>query len=141
MNANAIRLILAAGIVWYALGGSLPSVGPVATYTGPLTALHTAARSMDPKDREGLSEALQALGKMVSDDRMGAIKTTADVQTFIETGLNFGYSTFQTKQYPTVAQYLQDEISKVVGGIEGPADAAVKSRVSAALDDASRAVR
>jgi hypothetical protein len=96
---------------------------------------------MDAHDRQGLSEALAAIGKMVRDDRMGSIKTAADIQKMIEVGLDFGYSTFQVKTYPEVAQAVQAEVSKAVGADDSPADSAAKSRAATAIEEIGRAVQ
>jgi len=140
-----LRPALAAAIVWYALGMPglpvTPGGGGAAPYAGTLSALHTASRSMESKDKEGLSEALSAVAAMIRDDRLDAIKTTSDIQRMIETGLDFGYSTFQVKKYPAVGQAVQDEISKAVGTQEGTADAAIKAKVAGVIEEAARAVR
>jgi hypothetical protein len=142
VNSGAlVRAAVAAAVLWYVFaGGTVPGV--VSTpYTGPLTALHSAAASMESKDKQGLSEALLAIAKMIADDRLGSIKTNADLQKMVEVGLDFGYSTFQVKRYPAVAQAVQAEISKAVGSDAGPVDVATKSRASAALEEAARAIR
>ena len=143
MNPQTIRLIAAGAIVWYALGmpGVSSPTAPVAPYTGSQTAVHSVSRSMDAKDREGLSAALTAIGAMLKDDRMDAVKTAEDVQKIIQVGLNFGYSTFQVKSYPQVAQAVQDEIAKVVGAESGSIDSGKKSKIGDAVAELGRAVR
>ena len=58
------------------------ALSPASPYTGSMTAVHEAANSMDKTDRQGLSEALTAAGKMLDDDKAKLIKKTSDIQSF-----------------------------------------------------------
>ena len=140
-QSDLIRYGLGIAVIFFALGDGPTPLTPSAPYTGSMTQLHTESRSMEAVDREGLSEALMAIGKMVSDDRMGAIKTSADVQEAIQTGLNFGYSTFQTKKYGQVASTVESELSKAVGTEVGTLTSADKARIGTLLSEMGRAVK
>jgi hypothetical protein len=149
MNSNTIRMIIGAGIVWYALtGGSLPGVSvpgvaPSGPYTGPLTALHDAAKSMDPKDRAALAEATTAAGDMLAADQLGLISTTEEMQRFCKAVLEFDYLGMgkPTTKYPAVAKAIQDELSKSIGTDVAPVTPAIRSTVAAALSEAGKALR
>jgi hypothetical protein len=142
---NAARIAGGALLIWVALGTpGIPTGGgllPSAPYTGSMSSLHSAAGSMDAKDRQGLSEALAAIGKMVSDDRLGAIKTSSDAQRGIQTMLNFSYSSFQTKKYPEVASAIESELSKAVGTEVGTLSSSDKARIGSLLEEMGRAVK
>jgi hypothetical protein len=139
-------MILAAGIVWYALtGGAIPTVGVVShgPYTGPLTALHTAAAAMDPKDRAALSEATTAAGDMLAADQLGLVSTTEELQRYIKAVTEFDYLGMgkPTTKYPAVAKAIQDELSKSIGTEVAPVTPAIRSAVAAALSEAGKALR
>ena len=149
MNSNTIRIIVGAGIVWYALtGGKLPGLpsGPAAPsgpYTGTMGALHTAAATMDPKDRAVLSESITASGEMLAADQLGLVSTTEELQRYIKAVTEFDYLGVgkPTQKYPAVAKAFQDELTKAIGSDVAPVTAAMRSTVAAALAEAGKAVR
>ena len=148
MNATTVRMILAAGIVWYALTGGkipggVPGVVPSGPYTGPLTELHTAAATMDPKDRAVLAEAMAAAGEMLAADQLGLVSTTEELQRYIKAVTEFDYLGVgkPTQKYPAVAKAFQDELTKVIGSDVAPVTPAMRSAVAAALAEAGKAVR
>ena len=146
MNGSTIRLIAAAAIVWYALSGGMPSVGPVAPsgpYTGSMTALHDAAKTMDPKDRAVLAEAIGAAGDMLAADQLGLVSTTEELQRYVKAVTEFDYLGVgkPTTKYPAVAKAFQAELTKVIGSDVAPVTPAVRSAVAAALAESSKATR
>ena len=149
MNSNTIRMIVCAGIVWYALtggklpGGGVPGVAPSGPYTGSMTALHTAAATMDPKDRAVLAEAMAAAGEMLAADSLGLVSTTEEAQRYIKAVTSFDYVGIgkPTTKYPAVAKAFQDELTKVIGSDVAPVTPAMRSAVAAALAEASKATR
>jgi hypothetical protein len=146
MNATTVRMILAAGIVWYALtGGAIPTVGVVShgPYTGPLTELHTAASLMASHDRAVLSEAMEAAGEMLAGDTLGLVSTTEELQRYIRAVTEFDYVGIgkPTQKYPAVAKAFQAELTKAIGTDVTQVTPAIRSAVAAALAESSRATR
>ena len=63
MNGDLIRYAVAAAVLWYVFAGpAAVTPGQAGPYTGSMSSLHAAAASMEAKDREVLSEALDAAG-------------------------------------------------------------------------------
>ena len=149
MNSNTIRMIIGAGIVWYALtggkipGGGVPGVVPSGPYTGPLTELHTAAATMDPKDRAVLAEAMAAAGEMLAGDSLGLVSTTEELQRYIKAVTEFDYVGIgkPTQKYPAVAKAFQAELVKAIGTEVTQVTPAIRSAVVAAMAEASKATR
>ena len=141
---NTLRAVLAAGIVYVALFGIPDGISPPvpgAGYSGPLTAAHTAAASMESQDRAGLSAALAASGKMLRSDPAGLLKTTEDVQEFVRGTTAYGYSSFSLKKYPDVADAVQAELEKAVGSEIKAIDSSDRARIADTLEELGRAVR
>jgi hypothetical protein len=145
VNNDLIRYGLAAAVLWYVFAG--PAAGPVVPssgpYTGTMTALHTAAASMDGKDRAVLSESLGAAGEMLAGDVQGLVSTTEELQRYIRAVTEFDYIGVgkPTAKYPAVASAVQSELTKVIGTDVAPVTPAMRSAVSAALTEAGKAVR
>lgn len=141
---NALRAVLAAGIVYVALYGVPSGINPAipsSAYSGPLTAAHNAAASMESQDRAGLSAALAASGKMLRADSAGLLKTTEDVQEFVRGTTAYGYSSFSLKKYPAVADAVQAELEKAVGSEIKAVDSSDRARIADTLEELGRAVR
>ena len=142
---NVARIAGGALLIWVALGTpGMPTGGglvPSAPYSGSMSALHSAAGSMDAKDRQGLSEVMAATAAMVKDDRTQMIKTTEDVQKMIRGAMSFGYSTFSSSKYPAVASAVQSELERVVGSTIEPLDSGKRAAVVAALEEMARAIK
>ena len=118
-------------------GGSKPSE----PYTGSMTAVHSAANSMDKTDRQGLSEALTAASKMLDDDKAKLIKTTEDIQNFTRGSMAYGYSSFALAKYPEVSKAVQVELEKAVGDEITAVTPEIKNRTVATLEELSKAMR
>jgi hypothetical protein len=146
MNPNLVRMAGAAILVYLAMSGKMPggvvvpSSGP---YTGPLTALHSAAGSMEPHDRLVLGEALEAAGEMLDADKLGIVATTEELQRYIKACTEFEYQGLgkPTKKYPEVAKAIQAELSKAIGSDVAPVTSSMRRDVSAALVEAGKAIR
>ena len=141
MNLDLIRYFAAAGIIWFALQGNAPSISPAAPYNGLMRDVHTATRSMDAHDRQGLSEALTSASKMLAEDRAGLIKTTEDLQEFVKGSLAYGYSSFSIGKYPAAALAVQSELERAVGASIQAVTPEIRSKVAETLSEAGRAVR
>jgi hypothetical protein len=145
VNNDLVRYGLAAAVLWYVFAGPAavptgPSSGP---YTGTMSALHTAAASMEPHDKAVLSEALSASGEMLAGDVQGLVSTTEELQRYIKAVTEFDYIGIgkPTAKYPAVASAVQSELTKVIGTDVAPVTPAMRSAVSAALTEAGKAVR
>jgi hypothetical protein len=136
----------AAILVYLAISGKMPggvvvpSSGP---YAGPLTALHSAAGSMDAHDRLVLGEALEAAGEMLDADKLGLVATTEELQRYIKAATEFEYQGLgkPTKKYPEVAKAIQAELLKAIGSDVAPVTSSMRRDVSAALVEAGKAIR
>ena len=118
-------------------GGSKPSE----PYNGSMTAVHSAANSMDKTDRQGLSEALTAAGKMLADDKAKLIKTTSDIQSFTRGSMAYGYSSFALSKYPDVSRAVQAELEKAVGDEDVPVTPEIKDKTVKTLEELGRAIQ
>ena len=118
-------------------GGSNPSE----PYNGSMTAVHSAANSMDKTDRQGLSEALTAAGKMLADDKAKLIKTTSDIQSFTRGSMAYGYSSFALSKYPDVSRAVQAELEKAVGDEDVPVTPEIKDKTVKTLEELGRAIQ
>jgi hypothetical protein len=145
MNSTVVRAAVAAGILWFVFfsGGSLPVVPSVTPYTGPLTAAHSAAQSMQGSDRAALSEALTAGGEMLRADSRGLVGTTEAAQRYVAGILEFSYNGLgkPTQKYPSVADAISAEAKRIVGDTVGPFDAAGRSRLADALTELGKAIK
>ena len=142
MNGDLIRYAVAAAVLWYVFAGpAAVTPGPAGPYTGTMSSLHTAAASMEAKDREVLSEALDAASKMISDDRAGLLTTTESLQKAARGAVAFGYSTFTATKYPAVASLIQADLEKAIGTDVVAVTPEVRSKVAGVLSEAARAIR
>lgn len=118
-------------------GGSKPSE----PYNGSMTAVHSAANSMDKTDRQGLSEALTSASKMLDDDKAKLIKTTEDIQNFTRGSMAYGYSSFALAKYPEVSKAVQVELEKSVGDEITAVTPEIKNRTVATLKELGQAIK
>lgn len=141
-----MRIAIAAGIVWYALG--MPGVGGKAplvpsNYSGRLSSLHVAAGGMDPADRATMAGALAAAGNALAADTRGLVGTTEAAQRFYVAVLEFGYAGMGSpkQKYPAVASALSAEFERVVGKDVAAMDAAKRAELAETFKEAAAAVR
>ena len=141
-----IRYLIAAAILFFVFSGmkfpGAPSA-PSGPYTGSMTALHEAAKSMDPKDREALSEAISASGEMLKSDSLGLVSTTEELQRYIRAVTEFDYIGIgkPSQKYPFVAKAFQDELVRAIGNDVVPVTPTLRSSVASALIEAGKAVK
>jgi hypothetical protein len=145
VNNDLVRYGLAAAVLWYVFAG--PAAGPVVPasgpYTGTMSALHTAAASMDGKDRKSLADAVSTAGEILKADTRGLLDTTEEAQRYVAAVLEFSYNGLgQPKQrYPAVADAISAEAKKIVGETSGTFDAAGRAKLSDALAEMGRALK
>jgi hypothetical protein len=142
------RYLIAGVLIYFVLSGmkfpGLPSPSvPSGPYTGSMTALHDAAKAMDPKDREALSEAIAASGEMLKADQQGLVSTTEELQRYVKAVVEFDYLGVgkPTAKYPAVAKAFQDELVKAIGNDVAPVTPTLRSSVASALTEAGKAVK
>lgn len=140
---DLIRIAIVIGGLGLLFGGDTGGGGskPSEPYTGSMTAVHSAANSMDKTDRQGLSEALTAAGKMLDDDRAKLIKTTSDIQSFTRGSMAYGYSSFALGKYPDVSRAVQAELEKAVGDEDVPVTPEIKDKTVKTLEELGRAIQ
>ena len=144
--SQPVRLAVAAGVIWYALG--MPGFqngggGGVVPYSGGATAVHTAARSMPAADRATLSAALIAAGDALAADSLGMVGTTETAQKFVKAVLEFSYAGMgkPAAKYPEVAAAIQKELEATFGTDIATIDAAKRSAISEKLRTVGAAVK
>ena len=96
---------------------------------------------MDKADRQGLSEALTAAGKMLGDDKAKLIKKTSDIQSFTRGTMAYGYSSFALNKYPDVSRAVQAELEKAVGDEDVPVTPEIKDKTVKTLEELGRAIQ
>jgi len=143
MNSTAIRFVLAAGLIYYALSGSDGGSTVPASYTGSMTALHTASRSMDSADRQNMADGFAAGAKMVSADSRGLISKTDIAQNFLLALLEFDYQGIQApgKKYPAVAAEVEKVFTQTLGDDIKAMTDSDRSRLADSLREMSKALR
>ena len=143
MNDGMIRLLMVAGLLWFVFQGT-PGVGPAVSsrYEGPMGSLHSAAASMEPKDRTILAEALTAAGQMLTADRLKLVSTTEELQRYVKAVTEFDYVSHNpARKYPAVAAAITQELDRVIGKEVAPVTEAMRQSVAAALTEAGKATR
>jgi len=139
---NLARYAGAFVLVYVALYGIPENIDVVEpSYNGPLMAVHEAAQSMDSNDRQGLSEALLAAGKMLRDDKANLVTNTEELQTFIKGAVAFGYTSFSVNKYPNVSQAVQQELKNTVGPVVTVLLPEVKQQTVDKLEELSKAIK
>jgi hypothetical protein len=133
---DILRIAVAGGLIWWAVNMDATGGGGGSS-SSPLPGVS----SMERVDREGLSEALAAIARIVEDDRLKAMKTTADTQTAVEVMLSYGYSAFQLKKYPEVATQVQDALADAVGPDVKPLDDSTRRDVVKTLRELSEGIK
>lgn len=122
-------------------GGGEPT--PSGPYTGSMASLHSTSRAMSAEDREVLSDAFTAGGRMVAADKKGLIDKTPEAQSLVIALLEFDYNgTFQVNsRYPGLSAAVETELTKCIGDEVKPMDASDRSRFAECLSEMGRAVR
>jgi hypothetical protein len=129
-------------------GGRPPKPEPVPCvvvepYTGPMTGVHQASRSMEDQDRIWLSDAFKAGGDMVNADGRGLIADTEKAQSFVVGILSFDYAgVFKpSAKYPALADSIEAELVKCIGDDIAPMSDADRSKFANCLTEIGKATR
>jgi len=115
----------------------------VEPYTGPMTGVHSASRSMEDQDRIWLSDAFKAGGDMVNADGRGLIADTEKAQSFVVGILSFDYAgVFKpSAKYPALADSIEGELVKCIGDDIAPMSNADRSKFANCLTELAKAIR
>jgi len=115
----------------------------VEPYTGPMTGVHSASRSMEDQDRIWLSDAFKAGGDMVNADGRGLIADTEKAQSFVVGILSFDYAgVFKpSAKYPALADSIEAELVKCIGSDIAPMSNADRSKFANCLTEIGKATR
>ena len=115
----------------------------VEPYTGPMTGVHSASRSMEDQDRIWLSDAFKAGGDMVNADGRGLIADTEKAQSFVVGILSFDYAgVFKpSAKYPALADSIEAELVKCIGDDIAPMSNADRSKFANCLTEIGKATR
>lgn len=127
-------------------GGGRPKPEPtpvVEPYTGPLTSLHQASRSMEEADRDAMSQGFTIGADQLEADKRGLVDKTDVAQTFLLALLTFDYNGVGKpgQKYPLVADEVQEVFTQTLGDEIQAMDAADRSRLAAQLREMGKAVR
>ena len=143
MNSTAIRFVIAAGILYYALSGSGGGSIVPTSYTGPMAALHTASRSMESADRQNMADGFAAGAKMVSADSRGLISKTDIAQNFLLALLEFDYNSLRApgRKYPEVASEVEKVFTQTLGDDIKAMTDSDRSRLADSLREMSKSLR
>ena len=115
----------------------------VEPYTGPMTGVHSASRSMEDQDRIWLSDAFKAGGDMVNADGRGLIADTEKAQSFVVGILSFDYNgVFKpSAKYPSLADSIEAELVKCIGSDIAPMSDADRTKFANCLTELAKAIR
>ena len=115
----------------------------VEPYTGPMTGVHSASRSMEDQDRIWLSDAFKAGGDMVNADGRGLIADTEKAQSFVVGILSFDYAgVFKpSAKYPALADSIEAELVKCIGSDIAPMSDADRTKFANCLTELAKAIR
>ena len=129
-------------------GGRPPKPEPVPCvvvepYTGPMTGVHQASRSMEEQDRIWLSDAFTAGGAMAAADSRGLLADSEKSQSFVVGILSFDFNgVFKpSAKYPALADAIEVELVKCVGDDIRPLTDADRSKFASCLTEIGKATR
>ena len=146
---DLIRYAIVLGGLAYLFGGGEPKppepdpAPVVEPYTGSLTALHQASRSMDDKDRLNMSQGFAAGSDMLNADARNLVDTTVKANDYLVALLSFDYNGLgkPTSKYPAVADEIEKEALKVIGDEVKSLDPAAKTAYIALLAEFAKAIQ
>ncbi len=144
-----IAIVLATlGYIFGGDGGGKPKPEPVPCvvvepYTGPMTGVHQASRSMEEQDRIWLSDAFTAGGDMAAADSRGLLADSEKSQSFVVGILSFDFNgVFKpSAKYPALADAIEVELVKCVGDDIRPLTDADRSKFASCLTEIGKATR
>ena len=151
-GSDLIRYAIVLATLGYLFGGDggprPPKPEPVPCvvvepYTGPMTGVHQASRSMEPQDRVWLSDAFTAGGAMAAADSRGLIADTEKAQSMVVGILSFDYNgVFKpSAKYPAIADAIEAELVKCIGEDIAPMSDADRSKFANCLKEIGAATR
>ena len=135
------------GVVFDIGGGSKPKPDDpppvVEPYVGSMKGLHDTSRTMEPSDREWLSDAFKAGGEMVDADGRGLIADSEKAQSFVIGLLQFDYNgVFKpSKKYPSLADSIEVELIKCIGDEIRPLSDSDRRSLASCLNEMGKALR
>lgn len=135
------------GVVFDIGGGSKPKPDDpppvVEPYVGSMKGLHDTSRTMEPSDREWLSDAFKAGGEMVDADGRGLIADSEKAQSFVIGLLQFDYNgVFKpSKKYPSLADSIEVELTKCIGDEIRPLSDSDRRSLASCLNEMGKALR
>lgn len=144
-----VRLALAGALAAYALGltpdpgGGGGSVPPAEPYSGYMSGVHSASRSMEENDRYVMSQAFKTGGDMLAADKRDLVNGTEKAQEFVFGILSFSYNGVgqPVNKYPEVADAIEAELRKVYGDEVKNLSPSEKQAIIEALREIGKAVR
>ena len=151
-NGGTIRILIALaliGAIFSGDGGPRPPkpepcvVVPVEPYTGPMTGVHQASRSMEEQDRIWLSDAFTAGGDMAAADSRGLLSDSEKSQSFVVGILSFDFNgVFKpSAKYPALADAIEVELVKCLGDEIRPLSDSDRTAFANCLKEIGKATR
>lgn len=145
-----IAIVLATlGYLFGGDGGGKPKPEPcvpcvvVEPYTGPMTGVHQASRSMEEQDRVWLSDAFVAGGDMAAADSRGLLSDSEKSQSFVVGILSFDFNgVFKpSAKYPALADAIEVELVKCLGDEIRPLSDSDRTAFANCLKELGKAIR
>ena len=145
-----IAIVLATlGYLFGGDGGGKPKPEPcvpcvvVEPYTGPMTGVHQASRSMEEQDRVWLSDAFTAGGDMAAADSRGLISDSEKSQSFVVGILSFDFNgVFKpSAKYPALADAIEVELVKCLGDEIRPLSDSDRTAFANCLKELGKSIR
>ena len=115
----------------------------VEPYTGSMTGVHQASRSMEEQDRIWLSDAFTAGGDMAAADSRGLLADSEKSQSFVVGILVLILTVFSNhrQSIPALADSIEVELVKCLGDDIRPLTDADRSKFAACLTEIGKATR
>ena len=149
---DLIRIAIVLATLGYLFGGDgggrPPKPEPVpcvvvGPYTGPMTGVHQASRSMEEQDRIWLSDAFTAGGDMAAADSRGLLADSEKSQSFVVGILSFDFNgVFKpSAKYPALADAIEVELVKCLGDDIRPLSDSDRTAFANCLKEIGKATR
>ena len=149
---DLIRIAIVLATLGYLFGGDgggrPPKPEPVPCvvvepYTGPMTGVHQASRSMEEQDRIWLSDAFTAGGDMAAADSRGLLADSEKSQSFVVGILSFDFNgVFKpSAKYPALADAIEVELVKCLGEDIRPLSDSDRTAFANCLKEIGKATR
>lgn len=141
--AFLVRLAVVGAILGYVFNDGGEKTTPSEPYTGPYTAIHSAAQSMEKNDRANMSQAFTAGHDMVSADKRNLLDNTQEASDYMVGLLTFDYGGLAkpSQKYPALADAIEAEFQKAVGTDIKGMDASAKQKFIDFLKETGRALQ